>query len=338
MTAPRLLDQVRLVARTQYFSPRTEESYIYYIKQYIFFHQKRHPATMGYPEIQAYLTHLIVTQHVAPATHNVARSALLFLYTRVLKIPLPPIPYAPIQTPAKLPVVFSREEIQAIFSHLHGSYRLMAGLLYGSGLRLMECLRLRIHNLDFAYRQVQVYDGKGAKQRLTMLPEPLIEPLQQHLVRLQQLHQADLTAGYGRVELPYAFERKQPTAACEWRWQYVFPAGKLSRDPRTGRIGRHHVYETSLQRAVQQAIRLTSADKRGGCHAFRHSFDTHLLEVGYDIRTIQELLGHKDVRTTMIYTHVLNPGGRAVRSPLDFSIVTPTTTPASFSSSFRPSQ
>jgi integron integrase len=313
-----LLDQVKQVMRLKHYSLRTEESYIHYIRQYILFHNKRHPKEMGVDEIRAYLSHLAVEKNVAASTQNVALSALLFLYQQVLKIELPYIDHIErAQKPARLPVVFTRTEVKPVLSHLQGVHRLLASLLYGSGLRLSACLRLRVKDLDFEYRQITVRDGKGEVDRKTILPESLITPLKRQLEHARLLHQQDLSEGFGAVYLPYALERKYPTANRQWAWQYVFPAERRSPDPRSGEIRRHHLLEDSLQRAVKQAIQQARITKHSSCHTFRHSFATHLLEDGYDIRTIQELLGHKDVKTTMIYTHVLNRGGRGVLSPLD---------------------
>jgi len=318
MTQPRLLDQVREVIRLKHMSPRTEDSYLYYIKQFILFHNKRHPADMGADEIRAYLSHLAIEGHVAASTQNVALSAILFLYRHVLHLEIPfieNIEYA--QRPQRVPVVFTRAEVQAILSRLSGVQLLIASLLYGTGMRLMECLQLRVKDLDFTYLQITIRDGKGEKDRVTMLPSSLVEPLQRQLQTTRALHQGDLAEGFGAVYLPYALERKYPNASREWGWQYVFPAEKRSVDPRSGVTRRHHLLEDSVQRAVKQAKNAAGIAKHGSCHTFRHSFATHLLEDGYDIRTVQELLGHKDVKTTMIYTHVLNRGGRGVRSPLD---------------------
>ncbi len=273
---------------------------------------------MGRPEIEAFLIHLATEQHVAASTQNQARSALLFLYRYVLELPVEvPVSVLTARTPRRLPAVFSRAEVQAVLAHLHGPHLLMAQLLYGSGLRLLERLRLRVKDLDFSRRQLTVRDGKGEQDRVTMLPLALVDPLQAHLVLRAQAHARELVRGAGAVALPYALERKYPNANREWAWQFVFPASRDSLDPATGAPRRHHLHESSLQRAVRAAIRAAGIPKHAGCHTFRHSFATHLLEDGYDIRTIQELLGHKDVKTTMIYTHVLNRGGRGVRSPLD---------------------
>jgi integron integrase len=313
-----LLDQVRAVARLRQLSLRTEESYIQAIRRFILFHDKRHPASMGTAEIQAYLTHLAVDQKLAGSTLNVALSAILFLYREVLRIELPPLETVPrSQRAPHVPVVFTRAEVQRVFDQLAGVHRLMAQLLYGSGLRLMECIRLRVKDLDFTYHQLTVRDGKGEKDRVTILPTTLVVPLQAQLRAARHLHAADRELGYGAVYLPHALERKYPNATTDWRWQYVFPAEQRTKDPRSGMIRRHHISEDGLQRAVKRAIERAGIAKAASCHTFRHSFATHLLEDGYDIRTVQELLGHADVRTTMIYTHVLNRGGRGVRSPLD---------------------
>ncbi|MBD2464376.1 integron integrase [Oscillatoria sp. FACHB-1407] len=315
---PRLLDQVRHAIRLKHYSLKTEKSYLHYIRDYILFHNKRHPKEMGAEEIRTYLTHLAVQQNVAASTQNVALSALLFLYRHVLNIELPYIDgIERAKTPERVPVVFTRSEVKAILSYLDGIHHLVASLLYGSGLRLNEGLQLRVKDIDFEYQQLVVRDGKGEKDRVTMLPKALVAPLKQQLEKTKQLHQQDLTLGYGAVYLPYALERKYPNANRDWGWQYVLPSWRRSLDPRTKVVRRHHLYERSLQRAVKQAIRQAGMTKHGGCHTFRHSFATHLLEDGYDIRTVQELLGHKDVKTTMIYTHVLNRGERGVRSPLD---------------------
>ncbi len=314
----RLLDQVRQIIRLKHYSIRTEEAYIGWIKRYILFHDKRHPQEMGSPEIEAFLTHLAVELNVASSTQNQAFSALLFLYREVLKQDLDaPIDAVRAKIPKRIPTVLTREEVHQVLDAISGTHRLMAKLLYGSGLRVMECVRLRVKDVDFARYQITVRDGKGMKDRVTMLPASLVDPLQEHLQHVKQIHQNDLVKGYGSVYLPDALERKYPNANREWIWQYVFPATSLSKDPRTGIMRRHHIDASGLQKAVRKAAKLTGIPKRVTCHTFRHSFATHLLENSYDIRTVQELLGHKDVKTTMIYTHVLNRGGMAVRSPLD---------------------
>ena len=318
MASSPLLDQVRAVARLKQLSLRTEESYVQAIRRFILFHDKRHPATMGTAEIQAYLTHLAVDEQLAGSTLNVALSAILFLYREVLRIELPPLDTVPrSQRAPRVPVVFTRSEVQLVLDQLSGVHQLMAQLLYGSGLRLMECVRLRVKDLDFAYHQLTVRDGKGEKDRVTILPATLVTPLKAQLRAARHFYDADRALGYGTVYLPHALERKYPNAATDWRWQYVFPAEQRTRDPRSDVLRRHHVSEDSLQRAVKRAIERAEIAKAASCHTFRHSFATHLLEDGYDIRTVQELLGHADLRTTMIYTHVLNRGGKGVRSPLD---------------------
>lgn len=320
MSSPpvKLLEQMRRRLRAMHYSQRTEQSYIDWVRRFILFHQKRHPRDLGPEAITAFLTHLAVEVNVAPSTQNQARSALLFLYRKVLGITIDTLQdVVAARAPRHLPTVLTREETQAVLFQLSGTYRLMGQLLYGSGLRLMECLRLRVKDLDFAQHQLTVRDGKGAVDRVTMLPNKLVDPLQDHLRSVRRTHTEDLERGYGAVYLPYALDRKYPNANSEWAWQYIFPADRLSTDPRTMVIRRHHVDESSLQKAVKAAIRQAGITKHASCHTFRHSFATHLLENGYDIRTVQELLGHSDVRTTMIYTHVLNRGGRGVRSPLD---------------------
>jgi integron integrase len=314
----KLLDQMRLVLRLKHLSIRTEDSYVHWVKRFILFHHKRHPQDMGAPEIRAFLAHLAVEEHVAASTQNVALNALVFLYRHVLRQPFPELgEIERAKRPGRIPVVFTREEVASLLAHLMGTTHLMASLLYGAGLRLMECGRLRVKDLDFAYHQITVREDKGAQDRVTMLPQSLEPALQRHLVKVRLVYEADLREGYGAVYLPYAFANKDPGAAKSWAWQYVFPASKHSIDPRSGVERRHHISETVLQKAVKEALRHAGIPKRGSCHTLRHSFATHLLEDGYDIRTVQELLGHKDVNTTMIYTHVLQRGGRGVRSPLD---------------------
>jgi len=315
---PKLLDQVRDVMRRRHYSIRTEQVYVDWIKRFIIYHDKRHPKEMAEEEVAAFLTHLARDRNVAPSTQNQALSALLFLYKDVLKQEigwLEKVERA--KKPSRLPVVLTRSEIKRVFAHLHGTPKLMAGLLYGSGLRLMECVRLRVKDIDFELAQITVRDAKGGKDRITMLPLNLAEPLQRHLVRIKAQHEQDLEDGFGRVHLPFAIGRKFPKAAREWAWQYVFPSSRLSIDPRTGKRQRHHMAEGILQSALKRAVDAAGIVKRANCHSLRHSFATHLLTRGYDIRTVQELLGHKDVSTTMIYTHVLNKPGVGVRSPLD---------------------
>ncbi len=315
---PRLLDQVRAVLRRKHYALRTEEAYVGWVKRYVLFHQKRHPRDMGLSEVEAFLTDLAVVQQVAASTQNQALSALLFLYAEVLAQPLAGrVTSVRAKQPERLPTVMTRDEVVRVLDAMSGAHQLMAKLLYGSGLRLMECVRLRVKDVDFAQCQVLVRDGKGGKDRVTPLSERLVVPLQEHLHRVALLHQRDLRAGYGHVFLPDAFARKSTNASRDWIWQYVFPAEQRSTDPRSGAVRRHHLDESGLQKAVKRAAQLAEIPKRVTCHTFRHSFATHLLEDGYDIRTVQELLGHREVATTMIYTHVLNRGGRGVRSPLD---------------------
>lgn len=318
MTEPKLLDQVRSVIRLKHYSIRTEEAYLYWIKRFIHFHQMRHPKLLGTDEIRSFLSHLASAESVTASTQTQALSALLFLYRDVLAIDLPFISdIERAHQPVKVPVVWTRREVSLILDQHHGSLYLQAALLYGSALRLLEALRLRVKDLDFEMHQLTVRDGKGEKDRVTVLPLAITDSLIRHLVKVKAQHEEDLARGYGEVYLPFALERKYPQAVRDWRWQYVFPAVKLSTDPRSGKVRRHHASEQALQRSVKQAVVAARINKTGSCHTFRHSFATHLLEDGYDIRTVQELLGHSDVRTTMIYTHVLNKGGRAVRSPAD---------------------
>ncbi len=315
---PRLLDLVREKLRRRQYSIRTEQAYVAWIRRFILYHDKRHPNSMGAPEVEAFLTHLAVDRRVAASTQNQAFSALLFLYRDVLKQELGRLDGVErAKRPARLPVVLTQAEVRGVLAHLDGQYGLMASLLYGTGMRLMECVRLRVQDVDFEYRQITIRDGKGGKDRRTMLPESVLVPLRSALDKAQALHEEDLAAGFGEVYLPNALANKYPNAGREWRWQYVFPARQRSIDPRSGKERRHHVDEQGLQRAVKRAVREAGLTKRATCHTLRHSFATHLLENGYDIRTVQELLGHKDVATTMIYTHVLNRGGKGVRSPLD---------------------
>ena len=316
---PKLLDQVRTAIRLRRMSYRTEQTYCDWIKRFILFHNKRHPKEMGVPEIEAFLADLVNNRNVAPSTQNQALHSILFLYREVLQIELPRIGMMPTRKQARLPEVFTREEVQRLLSHMEGRNRMMASLLYGTGMRLSELLRLRVKDIDFQQNQITVRQGKGDKDRVTMLPLSLKEELREHLKKVKQAHEVDLLEGFGNVEMPFALAKKYPQADKEWKWQYVFPAPKCSIDPRSGTERRHHLDESVLQRAVKMAMRRAGIAKHGSCHTLRHSFATHLLESGYDIRTVQELLGHEDVSTTMIYTHVLNRGGLGVRSPLDFS-------------------
>jgi integron integrase len=315
---PKFLDQVRQAVRTKHYSLRTEQAYVNWIRRFILFHHKQHPQSMNSPEIEQFLTHLAVDQKVAASTQNQALSALLFLYQEVLRQPLTaPIDAVRAKKSHYLPVVLSQTEVKRLLAHLPQPYLLMAQLLYGCGLRLMECVRLRVKDIDFEQHQIIVRSGKGHKDRDTLLPDRLIPALHRQLRYVQALHQNDLEQGYGQVYLPFALERKYPNANREWAWQYLFPAYRLSTDPRSGLTRRHHLDESGLQKAVRAAAQAAQLAKPVGCHTLRHSFATHLLENGYDIRTIQELLGHKDVSTTMIYTHVIKRGGLAVVSPLD---------------------
>lgn len=318
MERPKLLDQVREAIRLRHYSVRTEEAYVNYAKRFILFHNKRHPCEMGVVEIREFLSHLAVEGNVAASTQNVALAALLFLYKQVLKIELPLIDGVErAKKPVRVPTVLTMDEVKTVLHQMTGVHHLMASLLYGAGLRVMECVRLRVKDVDFGYMQITVRDGKGEKDRRTVLPQPVVEALQLHLARVRLQHEADLRNGIGAVYLPYALDRKYLNAATSWEWQYVFPANRISRDPRSERTGRHHISEDRLQAALRTAVQSAGIAKRVSCHTLRHSFATHLLEANYDIRTIQELLGHKDVQTTMIYTHVMNRGGGGVRSPLE---------------------
>lgn len=316
---PRFLDQVRDAVRTRHYSRRTEEAYLGWTKRFILFHGKRHPAAMGADEVNAFLSHLAVDGNVSASTQAQALSALVFLYRHVLDDPLPWIDdIVRASRPRKLPVVLSRDEVRSVLGRMHGTPRLVAAILYGGGLRLLEALRLRIKDVDFAARLLVIREGKGAKDRRTMLPDSLEQALRVQIDLVRRIHRKDLAAGRGQVWLPDALERKYSNAGREFAWQYLFPASRLAVDPRSGIERRHHLDESAVQRAVKEAVRAAGVEKNAGCHTLRHSFATHLLEDGYDIRTIQELLGHADVKTTMIYTHVLQrTGGRGVRSPLD---------------------
>jgi integron integrase len=315
---PKLLDQLRRAIRLRHYSPRTEQAYLRWVLRFIRFHDKRHPAELGGPEVTRFLTMLAEEQKVSPSTQTQALSALLFLYRNVLQLELPWMTEI-VRAPARprLPVVLTREEVRAVIRRLDGAERLVVMLLYGSGLRLMEALRLRVKDIDFDQSQILVRAGKGDKDRITMLPQVLVPELRRHLAQVQVMHEVDLGRGAGRVELPHALARKYPNAGKEWIWQWAFPATRSHTDPETGEHRRHHLHESVIQRAVAVAVREARIGKRASCHSFRHSFATHLLEDGYDIRTVQELLGHYDVSTTMIYTHVLNRGAFGVRSPAD---------------------
>jgi integron integrase len=304
--------------RVKHYSIRTEQAYVDWVRRFILFHDTRHPRDLGAAEVETFLTDLAVRKRVSPSTQNQAKSAILFLYREVIDAELPWLGgVVAARAPQRLPVVLTIEEVEAVLGRMRGTSGLIARLLYGSGLRIMECLRLRVKDIDFSRREILVRDGKGAKDRVTMLPDTLVEPLQRQLERVRDLHAEDLLAGFGSVYLPYALDRKYPNASKEWMWQYVFPSGRLSRDPRSGETRRHHANEKPIQRALQSALRAAGVRKPASPHTLRHAFATHLLQSGYDIRTVQELLGHQDVSTTMIYTHVLNRGGRGVHSPLD---------------------
>ena len=316
---PRLLERTRNAMRMRHYSLRTEEAYIGWVRRFILFHHRRHPAAMGVDQVNSFLTHLATHEKVASSTQSQALSALVFLYRHVLERPLPRLEeLVRAHRPRRLPVVLTRDEVRRLLGYMHGTPRLVATLLYGTGLRLLEALRLRVKDVDFASRVIVVRDGKGRKDRRTMLPSVLADPLKLHLDAVRMLHEGDRAEGFGEVWMPYAFARKQPSAAVDWPWQYVFPAAKRSLDPRANRTRRHHLDESTIQKAVRTAVQRADIAKPAGCHSLRHSFATHLLEDGYDIRTIQELLGHANLKTTMIYTHVLNAaGGRGVRSPLE---------------------
>jgi integron integrase len=315
---PKLLDQVRDRIRVKHYSIRTETQYVQWTKRFILFHGKRHPRDMGPKEMEAFLTHLAVNGNVSASTQNQALSALLFLYREVLEMEVPWLDkVVRAKRPQRLPVVLTKQEVRAVLDRMSGVYGLMGAILYGTGMRLMECVRLRVKDIDFERGEILVRDGKGAKDRVTMLPASVVEGLQAHLKARRALFDEDRRAGMAAVYLPDALARKYPNAPTEWGWQYVFPSAGYSVDPRSGAERRHHLDEKQLQRAVKRAVQAAGIAKPATPHTLRHSFATHLLNSGYDIRTVQELLGHKDVSTTMIYTHVLNKGGRGVVSPLD---------------------
>ena len=318
MTAPKLLDRVRERLRMKHYSLRTEEAYLFWIRRFILFSGKRHPRDMGGAEVERFLSHLATEGRVAPSTQNQALSGLLFLYREVLEIELPWMDgMVRAKRPAHVPVVLAQNEVRALLAQLDGTRWLVTSLLYSTGMRLLEGLRLRVKDVDFERREITVRDGKGGRDRRTMLPERLLEPLRSHLARVHTLHERDLAEGCGDVYLPFALARKYPRAGRSWAWQYVFPAAGRFADPRSGAVRRHHLDEKVVQRAVAEAARRARIAKPVSPHVLRHSFATHLLEAGHDIRTVQELLGHKDVSTTMLYTHVLNRGGRGVQSPFD---------------------
>jgi integron integrase len=315
---PKLLDQVRSVLRVKHYSYRTEQNYIHWIKRYIYFHNKKHPSDLNEKKISEFLSFLAVKEKVSASTQNQAMCAIVFMYKNVIKKEIgefKELVWA--KRPKKIPVVFTIDEANSVIKNLSGIHQVLAKLLYGAGLRLQECLQLRIKDLDFKYKQIYIRNGKGNKDRVTMLPDSLIEELKDQVSKVNTIHKKDLGNGFGSVYLPFALEKKYPSASKEFGWQYVFPGKNISEDPRTGIKRRHHIHETVLRKAVKVAIKKSEIHKQAGCHTFRHSFATHLLEQGYDIRTVQELLGHKDVNTTMVYTHVLNRGASGVRSPLD---------------------
>ena len=315
---PRFLDQIREKVRLKHYSIRTEQSYVDWARRFIVFHDKRHPKDMGAPELNRFLSHLATKLQLSASSQNQALNALVFMYKEVVQKDIGDIgQFDRAKRPERRPTVLSKDEVFKIIDCLEGTGKLMAQILYGSGLRLMELVRLRVKDVDFGLNQILVRDGKGQKDRVTMLPQSVRLSVESHLVRVKKIHEQDLAQGYGKVYLPDALARKFPNADREWGWQWVFPSKGISRDPRSGALRRHHIFETTLQTAVKKAVRLSGVVKPATVHTFRHSFATHLLEAGYDIRTVQELLGHKDVSTTMIYTHVLNQGARGVRSPVD---------------------
>ncbi|MBI5343052.1 MAG: integron integrase [Deltaproteobacteria bacterium] len=318
-TLPGLLERVRAEIRRRHYSRRTEEAYLGWIARYMKYHGLIDPLEAGGSEVEKFLSHLATRKDVAASTQNQALSALLFLYGPVLGKKLERLDeMARAKKPKRLPVVMRRDEVRQVLSRLEGPKWVAAMLMYGAGLRLLECLQLRIKDIDFGYRQITVRAGKGNRDRVTILPTAVETRLRHHLEDVKRLHERDLINGVGYVKLPEALSRKYPDANRQWGWQWVFPAHRQYQDPETGNLYRHHLYETVLQRAVKEAAERSGIEKHVSCHTFRHSFATHLLEDGYDIRTIQELLGHRDVNTTMVYTHVLNKGGKAVRSPADW--------------------
>jgi integron integrase len=313
-----LMSQMHSALRSRHYSRRTEQVYCLWVRRFIRFHGIRHPADMAEPEINAFLTHLAVDEHVSASTQTQALSALLFLYRHVIGREVGELAgLVRARKSRRLPVVLTRDEVKSVLSQLDGDRWLMASLMYGSGLRLMECLRLRVLDLEFTRGEIVVRDGKGGKDRVTMLPRTLTTAVESQFTTARAAHQRDLADGWGRVVLPGALARKYPNAPADWRWQWVFPQQRRWTNPQTGEQGRHHLHETIIQRAMKDAVSRAGITKHATCHTLRHSFATHLLEAGYDIRTIQELLGHKDVSTTMIYTHVLNRGGHGVCSPID---------------------
>ena len=315
--SPKLLDQARGILRAKRYSLSTEQSYINWMKRFILFHNKRHPQDMGEAEISQFVTYLAVKENVAASTQNQALCAIIFLYTYVLKMDVGDLNIYWAHKPKRLPTVLSQDEVKRALDQLSGTNKIMASLLYGAGLRLSECLNMRVKDIDFEQNQIIVRSGKGEKDRTTILPKSLIPDLKKQIERVKRLHEQDLKAGFDSIYLPYALEKKYPNAGLELGWRFLFPAPHISTDPRTGIRRRHHIYETVLQKAVKTAVRKAGITKHATCHTLRHSFATHLLEAGYDIRTIQTLLGHKSLETTMIYTHVINKGGMGVKSPMD---------------------
>ena len=313
-----ILDKVSEAVQSRHYSRRTEQTYVNWVKRFIHFYSNCDPLEMGEKEVNAFLSHMAINEHVSASTQTQALCAIVFLYRHVLNKDIGLLEgLIRAKKPKRLPVVLTKQEVKAAIGLLEGDKWLMGMLLYGAGLRLMECLRLRVQDIDFSRNEIMVRDGKGAKDRITMLPELIKKPLQDHLRDVKAIHEKDLAEGWGRVLMPDALDRKYPNAPMDWRWQWVFPQENRWKNTTTGQQGRHHVHETIFQRAVKDAVHKANVVKHAGCHTFRHSFATHLLESGYDIRTIQELLGHKDVSTTMIYTHVLSKGGHGVRSPID---------------------
>lgn len=313
----KLIHRVRTAIRARHYSIRTEHAYINWIVRYIRHHGMRHPAELNEQHIESFLSHLATNENVAANTQNQALSALLFLYRHVLDLPLRELQAVRARKPQKLPVVLDRTEVRSVLVEMTGMQKLIASMIYGSGLRLMEALRLRVKDLSFEYQCLHVRDGKGGKDRVAILPKLLHGPMQLHLALVKQQHLADLAQGYGKVHLPFALERKYKSAAAEWAWQYVFPSQRLSKDPRSDRVGRHHINPSTVQKAIHRAIRQAGISKSASAHTLRHSFATHALENGLDIRTVQQQLGHASLETTEIYTHVLKRGGHAVRSPLE---------------------
>jgi len=318
MDKPKLLDRMALVLRARHYSSRTVEAYVWWAKRYILFHKKRHPSSMGAEEANAFLSHLAVDEHVSPATQNQAMSALLFLYRHVLNEPLPWLKdLIKAKRTMRLPVILSPDQVRAVIAASDGVYSLIFRILYGSGLRLLECLSLRVKDVDFKRGHILVRDPKGNRDRLTMLPNAVESDLKAHLDAVRIVHMADLADGHGEVWLPHRYAVRSPSAATEWLWQWIFPASSRYYDKTAQTERRHHLHESAVQREIKLAAQRAGMTQRVTCHTFRHSFATHLLERGHDIRTVQELLGHRDVATTMIYTHVLRQGPKGVRSPLD---------------------